>query len=574
MSDPVTNEEVEDVLSSIRRLVSADKRPIARKIEDPGGERLVLTPAHRIAGAQPDLAGEDAPEDVESPAADPAELDHANETSFASARGDADTVKVADTARENDEDTAEPTSLEDAVTQEVTEKAEHDDDIVEVDDDFEERLHREIEGKKHEQSQEDARQEANADIVTDVLEDGGADHETPNESAIEIVDTDEAAETRNQDAAEVSAGEDSDPNEDSADYLWTERRREDFLPAKRAEFHGQSAQADSADEAAGESNTDDPAGASPIDTFTLSKAEAEAVLSASKETENFSIPVLGADSDQTDTDSDEDTVFTLADRGAAKGEANSQQDAASQPVHSRQSPDALESKIEALESAVGRISTDWEPDDAGTDDYSGTKAPSMNWADDVELDAKGTPVVDDAADVDIEAKVAPMSDDSDSSNEPEDTAEADEAETAEDTPEETGDALEGAPEETAEAEEPELDEPELEDVAEVEEFEPDDVEPEETAEIEDVEDDDPTLGQPGIGIAALGASASPSAREDAESEQYVTEEQYVDEEMLRDLVGEIVRSELQGVLGERITRNVRKLVRREIQRALTAQEIE
>ena len=37
---------------------------------------------------------------------------------------------------------------------------------------------------------------------------------------------------------------------------------------------------------------------------------------------------------------------------------------------------------------------------------------------------------------------------------------------------------------------------------------------------------------------------------------------------LRELVAEIVREELQGGLGERITRNVRKLVRAEIQRAL------
>lgn len=51
-------------------------------------------------------------------------------------------------------------------------------------------------------------------------------------------------------------------------------------------------------------------------------------------------------------------------------------------------------------------------------------------------------------------------------------------------------------------------------------------------------------------------------------------EEFLDEAMLRDLVSEIVRSELQGVLGERITRNVRKLVRREIHRALTAQELE
>lgn len=48
----------------------------------------------------------------------------------------------------------------------------------------------------------------------------------------------------------------------------------------------------------------------------------------------------------------------------------------------------------------------------------------------------------------------------------------------------------------------------------------------------------------------------------------------IDEEMLRDLVGEIVRQELQGALGERITRNVRKLVRREIHRMLISQELE
>ena len=48
----------------------------------------------------------------------------------------------------------------------------------------------------------------------------------------------------------------------------------------------------------------------------------------------------------------------------------------------------------------------------------------------------------------------------------------------------------------------------------------------------------------------------------------------LDEEALRDLVTEIVRQELQGSLGERITRNVRKLVRREIHRALATQELE
>lgn len=48
----------------------------------------------------------------------------------------------------------------------------------------------------------------------------------------------------------------------------------------------------------------------------------------------------------------------------------------------------------------------------------------------------------------------------------------------------------------------------------------------------------------------------------------------IDEDALRELVAEIVRQELQGALGERITRNVRKLVRREIHRALSAQSLD
>lgn len=48
---------------------------------------------------------------------------------------------------------------------------------------------------------------------------------------------------------------------------------------------------------------------------------------------------------------------------------------------------------------------------------------------------------------------------------------------------------------------------------------------------------------------------------------------YHDEDSLRELVSAIVREELQGALGERITRNVRKLVRREIHRVLATQDL-
>jgi hypothetical protein len=47
---------------------------------------------------------------------------------------------------------------------------------------------------------------------------------------------------------------------------------------------------------------------------------------------------------------------------------------------------------------------------------------------------------------------------------------------------------------------------------------------------------------------------------------------YWDEDALRRLVADVLREELQGELGERITRNVRKLVRREIYRAISSNE--
>ncbi|MDF1803070.1 hypothetical protein [Thalassovita sp.] len=71
--------------------------------------------------------------------------------------------------------------------------------------------------------------------------------------------------------------------------------------------------------------------------------------------------------------------------------------------------------------------------------------------------------------------------------------------------------------------------------------------------------------------------ADAAERSDESDEEYSAEaatEVVVDEDMLRELVAEVVRQELQGALGERITRNVRKLVRREIHRALTSQELE
>ena len=80
--------------------------------------------------------------------------------------------------------------------------------------------------------------------------------------------------------------------------------------------------------------------------------------------------------------------------------------------------------------------------------------------------------------------------------------------------------------------------------------------------------------------ATFAHHASP-ASDDVEADEqtidtqvFASDEDVLDEDTLRDLVTDIVREELQGALGERITRNVRKLVRREIHRALAAQELD
>ncbi|WP_428928407.1 hypothetical protein [Marinibacterium sp. SX1] len=74
--------------------------------------------------------------------------------------------------------------------------------------------------------------------------------------------------------------------------------------------------------------------------------------------------------------------------------------------------------------------------------------------------------------------------------------------------------------------------------------------------------------------AAAEAADALREAQAANADIFGTEEAVLDEDSLRELVIDMVREELQGALGERITRNVRKLVRREIHRALAAQDLD
>ncbi|GAB4261680.1 MAG: hypothetical protein Kow0013_06410 [Pararhodobacter sp.] len=82
---------------------------------------------------------------------------------------------------------------------------------------------------------------------------------------------------------------------------------------------------------------------------------------------------------------------------------------------------------------------------------------------------------------------------------------------------------------------------------------------------------EPVAGGAGISVDRSDPEAeieAPGDAEEAAADLAGAEDAVIDEDMLRALVAQIVREELHGQLGERITHQVRKLVRAEIARAL------
>lgn len=89
--------------------------------------------------------------------------------------------------------------------------------------------------------------------------------------------------------------------------------------------------------------------------------------------------------------------------------------------------------------------------------------------------------------------------------------------------------------------------------------------------IEDLEPENPIVLTEVVDADFQSEPETPDAPDDPDASPIPG---LIDEDTLRVLVSDIVRQELQGALGERITRNVRKLVRREIHRALMSQDFE
>ena len=75
------------------------------------------------------------------------------------------------------------------------------------------------------------------------------------------------------------------------------------------------------------------------------------------------------------------------------------------------------------------------------------------------------------------------------------------------------------------------------------------------------------------GVDLTETEIESSLTHDEELAAFFPKELPIDEEVLREMVIDIVREELAGEMGERITRSVRKLIRREIAQALAARDL-
>jgi len=84
--------------------------------------------------------------------------------------------------------------------------------------------------------------------------------------------------------------------------------------------------------------------------------------------------------------------------------------------------------------------------------------------------------------------------------------------------------------------------------------------------------DDAVAGKNAGSVRSERAEAERSHFDDAEAFDIDGEDAILDEDMLRTLVAQIVREELQGQLGGRVTQQVRKLVRSEISKALESRK--
>ncbi|MEP2028035.1 MAG: hypothetical protein ABJI96_04920 [Paracoccaceae bacterium] len=197
----------------------------------------------------------------------------------------------------------------------------------------------------------------------------------------------------------------------------------------------------------------------------------------------------------------------------------------------------LTAKIAAVEAVIAETHDKWDPDDDGVDEYAGTPTSGLDWEGHVELDASGEALDDDGTDSASEVSVT-----------------ANETETRPLRPETwviPPDAQVDQSEERTSKDQ-----------------------------TESYSEDNPNLAdvEPAIAVQQDEEPGNVQALDHDEilekEAPNILDEMVLDEEALREMIADIVRQELSGSMGERITHNVRKLVRRELQRALVAEELQ
>lgn len=229
----------------------------------------------------------------------------------------------------------------------------------------------------------------------------------------------------------------------------------------------------------------------------------------------------------------------------------------------------LQRRAAEFEALIAERDDAWDPDGSAQDENAAHSVGPVPWEEDADGagDDATAEIVDPLQDS-IDALAAGQANEAD--NAEEDTAELDLAQVLADAGLSDEDVTESAAEEASE------DAPEAEETSENVEV------AEEASEADDdeeaLQDVDPEVFEPEPAAFAFRSHMSgdaPSATPETTAQASpIMDEALLDEEALREMVSEIVRQELQGALGERITRNVRKLVRREIHRALASQELE
>ncbi|WP_136440882.1 hypothetical protein [Pacificoceanicola onchidii] len=499
MSDPVTNLEIEDVLSSIRRLVSEDSRHKTPKPKEQQPDRLVLTPAHRVVDDVSEPVADESPEETPVLLTNPTLVtpEAAPEESAPEAVAEVETdahVEIVEDKAEDDAGASEAyarlVSVErDAVAETAPEAL---------------------------AASEGADSESpGAELETPELESPDLDTPDPEHISISAL-RDEATPLMAFARKLAEAGErmereaDAAPETDETEAALPEADAligalEEAEPPE-APFDETTADAQTAEETFAEDTGDEEATTATDILGQLVEQEVSRVFSGA-----FDDDLDEGDEDEAEALGLEETAE--ADSAGAPKPAPSDpfealiasaskpvlaKDMASEAPRETAPAETLESKIAALEKMVSGQSEEWDAEAADEPAFVHRPAKTMAWQDPVpeELEAEETPV---ATTEDVPAK----------------------AETF------------------AEPDLPEMaDEPVTPDLPEPEEETP---------------------------AAAVVEHVEPSSDEALAA---------IDEASLRLIVSEIVRQELQGALGERITRNVRKLVRREIHRAMVSQDFD